>query len=308
MVKNLLNLLVLLTLTSSVFAQQDKLLTHFIYDKMTINPGSTGLEQGICGTLMYRNQWDKVNGAPNSAVFNVESNMGRWMPINLGLSFYHDAIGFARQNNLLLNISYPIPVTIAGGTLAVGVGVGMVNFGMNPTWVPPTSATDPTLPQSTSATNVDMNAGIYFRQNQGKWFAGISSTHLSESSLKSVNYKTFRHYNVLGGYKFIDLFGENRSLDIQAMMRTDFVKFSGDINIRYIHDKWFYAGLTYRVVDAVAVMVGIIPIKNFVIGYSYDITTNKLSNISRGTHEIALRYCYIIPPKPITIHRNPRWL
>lgn len=37
MVKNLLNVLVLLTLTSSVFAQQDKLLTHFIYDKMTIN-------------------------------------------------------------------------------------------------------------------------------------------------------------------------------------------------------------------------------------------------------------------------------
>lgn len=307
MVKNLLNVLVLLTLTSSVFAQQDKLITHFIYDKMTINPGSTGLEKGICGTLMYRNQWDKVNGAPNSAIFNVESNMGRWMPINLGLSFYHDAIGFARQNNLLLNISYPIPVTIAGGTLAIGLGVGMVNFGMDPTWIPPTTAIDPTLPASTSATNVDMNAGIYFRHNQGKWFAGISSTHLSESALTAVDYKTFRHYNILGGYK-IDLGNSGRAIDIQSMVRTDFVKFSADINVRYLHDQWFYGGLSYRVSDAVALMVGIIPIRNFVIGYSYDITINKLSNISRGTHEIALRYCYIIPPPPVTIHRNPRWL
>lgn len=308
MVKNLLKLLILFVLTGNVFAQQDKLLTHFIYDKMTINPGSTGLEKGICGTLIYRNQWDKVNGAPNSAVFNVEANMGRWLPINLGLSFYHDAIGFARQNNLLLNIAYPIPVTIAGGTLSVGVGVGMVNFGMNPTWIPPTQVNDPTLPGSTSATNLDLNGGIYYRHNQGKWFAGISSTHLSESKLIDVNYKTFRHYNLLGGYKFIDLFGANRSLDVQAMMRTDFVKYSADINVRYLHDQWFYAGLTYRTSDALALMIGIIPIKNFVIGYSYDLTLNKLSNISRGTHEIVLRYCYILPPPPVTIHRNPRWL
>jgi len=308
MVKNLLKLLILFVLTGNVFAQQDKLLTHFIYDKMTINPGSTGLEQGICGTLIYRNQWDKVNGAPNSAVFNVEANMGRWLPINLGLSFYHDAIGFARQNNLLLNIAYPIPVTIAGGTLSVGVGVGMVNFGMNPTWIPPTQVNDPTLPGSTSATNLDLNGGIYYRHNQGKWFAGISSTHLSESKLIDVNYKTFRHYNLLGGYKFIDLFGANRSLDVQAMMRTDFVKYSADINVRYLHDQWFYAGVTYRTSDALALMIGIIPIKNFVIGYSYDLTLNKLSNISRGTHEIVLRYCYILPPPPVTIHRNPRWL
>lgn len=308
MVKNLLKLLILFVLTGNVFAQQDKLLTHFIYDKMTINPGSTGLEKGICGTLIYRNQWDKVNGAPNSAVFNVEANMGRWLPINLGLSFYHDAIGFARQNNLLLNIAYPIPVTIAGGTLSVGVGVGMVNFGMNPTWIPPTQANDPTLPGSTSATNLDLNGGIYYRHNQGKWFAGISSTHLSESKLIDVNYKTFRHYNLLGGYKFIDLFGANRSLDVQAMMRTDFVKYSADINVRYLHDQWFYAGVTYRTSDALALMIGIIPIQNFVIGYSYDLTLNKLSNISRGTHEIVLRYCYILPPPPVTIHRNPRWL
>jgi hypothetical protein len=53
-----------------IHAQQDKLLTHFIYDKMTINPGKTGIDMynSICGTSIYRNQWDKVNGAPNSAV------------------------------------------------------------------------------------------------------------------------------------------------------------------------------------------------------------------------------------------------
>lgn len=306
MVKRLLTLLIFTGLSVVSFAQQDKLVTHFIYDKMTLNPGATGIEEGICGTMIYRNQWDKVNGAPNSYIFNVEANMSRWMPINIGLSFYRDAIGFARQNNLLLNVAYPI--RIGNGALSIGAGLGMVNFGMDPTWIPPTGQNDNSLPGTSSQTGFDVNAGVYYRQNQGKWFAGISSTHLSATSLQDVDYTTARHYNVLGGYKFMDLFGEKKDLDIQALVRTDFVKASFEINVRYIHDKWFYAGATYRFIDAAAVMIGIVPIPNLVIGYSYDITTNKLSNVSRGTHEVALRYCYILPPPPITSHRNPRWL
>lgn len=295
--------------TSMTLAQQDKLLTHFIYDKMTLNPGSTGLEEGICGTMIYRNQWDKVNGAPNSAVFNVEANMNRYFPGGLGISFYHDAIGFARQNNALLNYSYPISIPTARATLGIGIGVGIVNFGLNPTWVPPTQAQDPLLSNAPVAgTNLDLNAGIYWRENSGKYYVGISSTHLSESTLKNVNYSTFRHYNVLGGYKFFDLFGEKRHLDVQAMVRTDMVKFSADINVRYLHDNLFYGGLTYRTSDAIAIMAGFMPFRNFTVGYSYDLTVNKLANISRGTHEIAIRYCYFIPPPPVKKTKNPRWL
>ena len=138
--------------TGAIIAQQDKLLTHFIYDKMSINPGETGLDDGICATTIYRNQWDKVNGAPNSAVLNVEANAKRFG--GFGLSFFHDAIGFNRQNNVLLNYAYPLTVGNAG-ILGIGIGVGIVNFGMSPVWVPPTTLVDPTLPASFSATNLD---------------------------------------------------------------------------------------------------------------------------------------------------------
>ena len=64
------------------YAQQDKLVTHFMFDKMSINPGKTGIDMynGICATSIYRNQWDKVNGAPNSTVLNIESNLSRFFP------------------------------------------------------------------------------------------------------------------------------------------------------------------------------------------------------------------------------------
>ncbi|MFM7684198.1 MAG: PorP/SprF family type IX secretion system membrane protein [Bacteroidota bacterium] len=316
--KNYLALFVLL-FSMKIVAQQDKLITHFIYDKMSINPGKTGVEMynSICATSLYRNQWDKVNGAPNSAILNVEANLSKFFPGGVGLAFYHDAIGFARQNNLLLNYSYPITIG-NNGTLGIGVGVGIINYGMNPDWVPPTTMNDPDLPQGFAATNLDANFGLYY---SGKDFnVGFSSTHLSETLLKQSvtfnganldqNYQTARHYYLMGGKTFKKVLGGD--IDAQILMRTDLVKFSADINARYIHslkdDKQIYGGLTVRTSDAFALMVGYTPISQLTVGYSYDLTFNKLANISRGSHELVVKYCMYLKDKPVPSARHPRWL
>jgi type IX secretion system PorP/SprF family membrane protein len=310
MKKTILASAILLALGANSYAQQDKLITHFIYDKMSLNPGSTGLDDGICGTMIYRNQWDKVNGAPNSAVFNVEANMNRYFPGGLGISFFHDAIGFSRQNNLLLNYSFPLEIQGAG-TLGMGIGVGIVNFGMNPEWVPPTTNPDNSLPTGFAVTNLDLNFGLYFK-GLNDYYVGLSSTHLNESLLKKTvdgidnQYQTARHYYLMGGKKFRNI--GNGDVDVQMLMRTDLVKFSADINARYIWRDIAYGGLTYRTSDAVAVMLGFVPITNFTVGYSYDITINKLSSVSRGSHEVLMKYCHHIPPPPITKSKHPRWL
>jgi type IX secretion system PorP/SprF family membrane protein len=309
--------LTLILCSLSVSAQQDKLITHFIFDKMSLNPGKTGigLSNGICATSIYRNQWDKVNGAPNSAVLNVEADLSRFFPGGIGIALYHDAIGFARQNNLALNYSYP--VTIGNiGTLGMGVGVGIINYGMNPEWVPPTNTPDNSLPSSFAATNLDVNFGAYF--NGKDFYVGISSTHLTQSLLKQQDqagfdqtYQTARHYYLMGGKKFFDIAGG--TIDAQVLMRTDLVKFSADINARYIYDfgdsKLGYAGMTVRTTDAIAFMFGYTPIENLTVGYSYDLTLfNKLSNISRGSHELLVRYCYNLPEPPKSRASHPRWL
>lgn len=301
------------TIFSGLNAQQDKILTHFIFDKMSINPGETGLDQSnnsICATSIYRNQWDKVNGAPNSAVFNIESNLDRFIPVNLGLSFFHDAIGFNRQNNLLLNASFPVAVP-GYGRLGLGLGVGMINFGMSPVWVPPTTAIDPTLPVGFSATNLDLNFGVYWK-GDNDYYVGLSSTHLNESLLKqtvgtiSQTYQTARHYYIMGGKKFLDVAGGD--IDAQMLMKTDFIKMQVEFNARYMWRGIAYGGLNYRTSDAISLMAGWMPVRNVTIGYAYDITTNKLSGISKGSHEILLKYCYLLPPPPITKSNHPRWL
>ncbi len=291
-------------------AQQDKLITHFVYDKMSINPGETGMDDGICATSIYRNQWDKVNGAPNSAIFNVEANMNRFFPGGLGISFFHDAIGFSRQNNVLLNYSYPLELP-GYGTLGAGIGVGMINYGMSPVWVPPTNTQDNSLPVGFSSTNLDLNFGLYFKGNSD-YYVGLSSTHLNETLLTqkigniSQQYKTARHYYIMGGKKFRGIAGGD--IDAQILMRTEFVKFSADLNVRYMWKNIAYGGLTYRTADAIGLMLGYMPMQNLTVGYSYDITTNKLASVSRGSHEILLKYCYFLPPPPVTKSNHPRWL
>jgi type IX secretion system PorP/SprF family membrane protein len=315
LLKNRFLVFLFLASASWTFAQQDKLLTHFIYDKMSINPGKTGIDlyNGFCGTSIYRNQWDKVNGAPNSALLNVEANLTKFFPGGIGISFWHDAIGFNRANNVTLNYSYPIQISNIG-VLGIGLGVGIMNVGMNPDWVPPTSLPDNSLPSGFAATGLDLNFGAYF---QGKnFYAGLSSTHLPATQLKQAtagltnSFNIARHYYLMGGYKLKKI-GDG-DIDAQLLMRTDMVKFSADINVRYIYnlgaDKQLYGGLTYRTTDAIAIMVGYNPVKNFTVGYSYDLTVNKIASLSNGSHELMVRYCYFLPPPPTTRARHPRWL
>lgn len=307
-------------ISAGAFAQQDIALTHFIYNKFAVNPAAAGIDEGVCGNLIYRNQWDKVNGAPNSVVFNAEANMesfGKWAG-GFGLNFTHDAIGFNRQNNVMLNYSHHF--YFGPGKLSVGVGVGMVNFGLKPTWIGPQTQIDPTFPAASSATTFDANFGIYYRADN--WYAGISSTHLPAMALKlqssianssNVQYNLARHYYLMGGYTIRNV-GPG-DIDIQAFAETEFKKMSGNINVRYIYNKFLYGGVAFRNNDAVSLLVGYRPFdikkqsgRMFMwIGYSYDITIGRLSKISNGTHEIALKFCYI-PIIPYTKHTNPRWL
>jgi len=294
------------------YAQQDPAITHGMYSKMSFNPGATGSEKGICGSLIYRNQWDKVNGAPNTVFFNVEANMDRFVRnLGLGVSVIHDAIGFNRQNTAHLNVSYKIKLPNSD-FISVGVGAGIVNMGLSPTWVQPQpGVVDALLPLGFSATNLDLNFGIFYK-SQKNFYAGISSTHLSESILADgasalLTYNVARHYYLMGGWRKNQLFG-NFDLDLNTLVRTDANKYSADFSARLFYNNQFYGGLGYRTSDAVLIMLGMEVIPNLTIGYSYDLTTNRLASISWGTHEIMLRYCRPIPIPPPTIHRNPRYL
>lgn len=312
-----LRLLIITVLTlcfgGAVSAQQDKIITNYMYDQMSINPGETGINEGICATTIYRNQWDQVSRAPNSTLLNVEANMNRWFPGGLGISLYADRIGFTAQNSVVLNYSFPLELT-GYGTLGIGVGVGIMNYGYNPLWEPPQQGTvgiDQTLPDAWSATGLDLNFGLFFK-GDADYYVGLSSTHLTETAIESKSsvtnddYSSRRHYYIMGGKVFRGIGPGDIKAD--AIVRTDFAKATVELTGRYLWNNFAYGGLGVRTTEHVSILLGVQPIQDLTVGYSYDITTNRLAGISKGSHEILLKYCYYLPPPPIQKSKHPRWL
>lgn len=277
-----------------------------MFDKLRINPAITGIDDGLSSSMIYRNQWDKVAGAPNTAIFNCEMNLSKYAIGGAGLSFYHDAIGAIRQNRLMLNYSYPIQIG-ESGILHAGIGLGILNFGIDPNWIPPTSTNDASLPSASSGTNLDGNFGLYYKSFKG-YYVGISSAHINQPTIHTSNFTYQRHYFFNAGHRLPNIFGPKRDLEVQLLVMSDLIKNVGDVNLKYTHANLFYAGLTFRTTNTYCFMAGFFPLKNITLGYSFDLSANSVLSPTNGTHEIVLRYRYIAPIPPSEKSKHPRWL
>ncbi len=294
------------------FSQQDKQLTHYMFDKMSFNPAATGFG-GYCGTFIYRNQWDRVQDAPNTSVLNFQANLPS-NNLGLGLSLTNDAIGFQRNNTIILNGAYHFATN--AGTLSGGLGIGLINVGFSPNWIPPVTLLDPALPAATSGTGLDMNLGIYWRSSKRPYYVGISTTHLAPPTLSAVNFSVARHYYLMGGYTYRLNLNRKVELKPSVIIKTDGTKTIFDLNIT--GDLWMnnstylWAGMTYRLQDAIAFNAGFArsPANNvktnmMKIGYSFDIITNPLRYYAKGTHELMVNFCVFPARKIIPRTSNP---
>lgn len=296
-----------LSLSFTLFGQQEPLVTNFMFNKLNYNPAATGIDDGISATLIYRNQWDKVVGAPNTTFFNIDANLNKVFYGNYGLTFMNDVIGNFRQNNLLFNFGAPFQIKEAG-ILNLGIGLGYVNLSLDPNWITPSgNINDPSLPKSGSGSNIYANFGLAWKSFKGYYF-GVSSSYLNTPIIRDLNMHFVRHYFFIAGHRFRNLIGTNKDLELQTIVRSELIKTSADLNFKYYHLNLFYAGITYRTFESVALLAGFYPIKNFTLGYSYDLTINGLSPVSNGTHELVARYRYVIPDPPLERTKHPRWL
>jgi len=297
------------------FTQQDKQLTHFSFDRMSFNPAITGFK-GYSGTLIYRNQWDKVQDAPNTTVFNLQGNLQNLNtgPGNLGvgLSFSNDAIGDFRSNTANLNIAYHIKTSI--GKFSFGTGIGGLQMAIDGDWVPPQVpvSLDPTLSSlvnKVSETQLDWNLGVHFTNKLG--YVGLSTTHISQGQFAVMNYQSRRHYYLLAGTKFPLNWRRPVRIKPAVLIKSDGASMVFDLNLRVEHDfslnRLLWLGATYRYSDGISMMAGI-GVGNLKLGYSFDWMTNPLKKWGHGTHEMMLNYSVFPAPHAVTRFYHPHIL
>ncbi|MFN3917023.1 MAG: type IX secretion system membrane protein PorP/SprF [Flavobacteriales bacterium] len=296
----------------SAQAQQDPQYTHFMFDKLSINPGYAGVNRKICGTLIGRQQWSGFDNAPRTALLNVS------LPVDilkggLGISYFNDKLGF--ESNNILRLSYSYHLGLGPGVLGIGASGGIVNKSIKAQWVTPDNGTawqgtDPTITTDNAQETVpDFSFGLYYRI-PNSLYVGLSATHLSQADLGTINIQTVRHYYIMAGYEYV--MGDF-TLMPNLMAKTDIATTIVDVNMMAMYMNTVWLGVSYRLQDAIAPMLGYQhTLKDgsaIRIGYSYDVTTSQLKNYSNGSHELMLNYCFNVDkPKPITKFKNPRFL
>ncbi len=304
----------LATITSVSFAQQDPQFTQFMHSKLIYNPGYAGTSEAICANVLYRQQWVNFPGAPKTGLLSFDMPIGQ-LPLAIGLNVMTDQIGFSKTLFARLALAYNRH--IGAGVLGVGIDGGILQQSFNGTWITPDGpqSIDKTIPDY--QTNTGLNKLTYdvgfgaFYSIANKMYVGISSTHLAAQDIVGggdVKYALARHYYIVGGYTFNFGEGGKHGINPNVKIKTDAASTQLDVNLTYIYNQKFWVGVSYRMQDAIAPMLGY-KWKGMKIGYSYDLTMSKIKGYSAGTHEIMLGYC-MNPKKKnkVTSYQNARFL
>lgn len=295
--KKIFSLLYLLIIVNlAAIGQQDPMFTNNMHYKLGVNPGFAGAEDVISGIILNRYQWEGMPGGPKTLVFSVDGAVNLFgAPGGLGLNIVSDQLGY--EDNTMINASYAYKADLSIGTLGIGLSFGVFNKSVNGQWEVPEGdlytqpGSDPGIPQGeVSQLAFDFGTGLYLSANN--YYLGASVTHLNQADIKfdeqAVTYMA-RHYYLTGGYN-IRLADPLFELRPSFMFRSDLASWQVDLNTNLVYDDRFWGGLTYRVNDAVALLMGLELENGLKVGYSFDLVTSAIGYYGFASHEIFVSY------------------
>lgn len=280
----------ILFVSSNMHAQQDPMVSQYMFNGLYLNPAYAGSHDYWTSTLTYRNQWVGIDGAPETAIAAVD---GPIASKNMGLGFIllHDRIGVTRQNSAIVNYAYQIK-TSENTKLALGVNAGFSQFSAR--------LTDLTVWDDDKVFQNDITSKVLPRFGIGAYFFGKKHyVGLSIPTLfayqKDMDFNfdlsraSFlrRHYLLTAGYVF-DL---SRDFKLKPSILLKYVEnapLEADFNLSAVYKDKFWLGTSLRTYDAVAIILEYQTNNYFRVGYAYDITVSKLRSYSTGSHEIMI--------------------
>jgi len=313
--------------TGVAVAQQDPQFTQFMYNKLIYNPGYAGTTGAVCGVAQYRKQWMGFDGTPVSMAVAADMRL-KMAPVGVGINIITDKVGPMSTTMARVAGSYNL-TKLAGGTLGVGLDIGILQKSINSNWiVPEPLENDPRIPGSggdipgvgsafsnpnLNKTTYDLGAGVFYNI-PGKMYIGLSSTHLPSQKIKSgdLGFQVSRHYYLMAGYTFQPT--KWSKITPNVLYKTDVAGSSLDANLTFLWSDMLWIGGTYRLNDAAAVLAGYqgqFGVGNSIgykIGFSYDFTTPALKTYTKGSIEAILGVCYTPKISKPTTYGSDRFL
>ena len=293
--------LLLLCFVLPMQAQWDTPFSHYWAVKGFYNPAFAGVTEQIRSAAAYQYEWAGVENAPQKVVFTAD------LPIEFlrrrhgtGIVVYGEQVGSLR--NTLLAGQYSHRWDMGHGALQIGLQAGIYNlqFDAGSRKIISGEGYGKPLLQVNSADKQlpDLHAGIAWSGRQG--FAGLSMLHITQprfyvssdsvtTDLQSDSARTSipRSINFMAGYNIVLFY----PLAIQPMvwLQSDFSERVAQATLRLEYDKRFSGGFSWSPGNGYVVFGGA-TFQGLEMGYAYNKHTSGPGSISKGSHELYVRY------------------
>ncbi len=284
---------------SASYGQQQNQYTQFALNKYVFNPAYAGLDFSVSANLMYRNQWDGLDGRPTDLNLNVHLPFYLWSGA-IGASVDRQSFGVLSQTSL--SGSYNYVASLQYGLLSFGGRLGISQLSIDGSRIVTPEGeysgsfthNDPILLENTDlGIGIKWDAGVYFYNKKVE--TGVAISHLPQNSisLERTSYTQATHLNAFFQYNFKIL--ENIDLLQSILLKSDFNQIQSDVSsIIKINGNIFgginVRGYNSRSLDAMAIIAGMKLGDHYTLSYSYDIGVSGLRRAHEGTHEILLNY------------------
>jgi len=286
----------LLGFAAITVAQQDPMYSLYVFNGLVINPAYAGNAEVLRTSLLYRNQWTNVPGAPKTGIFSIDAPLKN-EKIGVGLSMEYDKIGISNYTGITGIYSYKI--NIEQNTLSFGLQVGMGFSNTNFSSVKYSEGAQDDEAFQSDFHDVLPNFGFGLFYNTEKFYAGFSIPQIAGHALQSLFYSSSEsahldltnHYMLTAGYVY-DLLPEVRIKPSVLMKYVTGAPLEIDLN----GVVWFYdmvsLGISYRSLASFDFLAEIRINNQFNIGYAYEYATSEIKSFSSGSHEIMLQYLF----------------
>lgn len=284
-------LLLIVGLTPQLSAQQEAMFTQYMFNGLAINPAYAGSHESLSATLLFRDQWTGLPGAPSTQTFSVHSPI-RNAKIALGLQVIHDKIAIFNQYGV--NGSYAYRMFTDKGTLSFGLQFGFTSYNADLSALGPQDPTDPVFQGDVNKVMPSFGAGIYYYTD--RFYLGLSAPQLVTNSLTEDiveidgDARQDRHYFLTAGHMFE--LSHNVKLKPNILIKAvEGAPIQMDLNANVLFSDVLWLGVSWRSLSDFDALIELQLTDQLLLGYSYDFaSTTDLSRVNSGSHELMLNY------------------
>lgn len=282
-------------LTQFCGAQQEPILTSYMYNGQIINPAYAGMWEKIGFTTLVRKQWAGINRSPLTESLSFHSPLKN-DAVGVGLNIMNDKFGLENRLTVLADYAYEVYLS-RKMRLRMGVKFGFVNY-KNPLTeyeLYPDNQYDHAFDE-----DVDLkflpNFGVGFFLYQENFYAGIAVPKLIENDLKENfhNYSTsaeVRTMYINGGYVMpIDPFNYLVFKPTILIRATWGTPLQADVAANFMIREKLWLGVMWRTGAAVCVTGNWMFSNNIRVGFAMDVTYTDINPYQNGTFEFTLGY------------------